>query len=179
MSKPVKELIMQDLATRYEGVDSALWLEFLGVDGNTTNDFRRDLHSKNLHMEIVKTLLFKRACSDGPIGRLAEHLNGPAAIVIGGDSAIDAAKVIDDWKAKIKGLKLRGALLEGEFLNEKAAEHLHKMPNKADLQAKIAAAVLSPGANLSAAMLSGGANIAGCLKAIIKKHEDGGEAAAA
>ena len=177
MSKLVKELIAKDLQTRYAELNNALWVELIGVDGNTTNAFRRDLHGKQMRMEVVRNLLLRRAVGSGPMAKLADKLEGPAALITGGESAIDAAKLVEEWAPKIKTLRVRGALLEGEYLDEAASAGLAKMPNKADLQARIAGIVRSPGANLASAILSGGAKIAGCLKAMIEKQEGGDEAA--
>lgn len=173
MSKLVKDLITKELQARYGELDNAVWVELIGVDGITTNEFRRDLHEKNLRLEVVKNSLFRRAVADRPLGKLAERLEGPAALVTGGESAIDAAKVLDAWLPKIKGLRLRGAVLEGEYYDEQAVASLAKMPSKRDLQARLVGIVLSPGGNLAGAILSGGSNIAGCLKALIEKLEKG------
>ena len=177
MSKLVKDLITKDLKSRYAEMDSAVWVEMLGIDGITTNEFRRDLHEKQLRLEIVKNALFRRAVGDGPLAKLAESLTGPAALITGGESAIDAAKVIEGWMPKLKGLKLRGAVLEGEYLDEQAVAGLAKMPTKRDLQAKLVGVILSPGGNLAGALLAGGGNIAGCIKALIEKLEDGEDSA--
>lgn len=181
MSKLVKDLITNELQDRYAALDSALWVELVGADGHVTNDFRRALRSKQMRIEIVKTSLFRRATAESKLRPLAEKLNGPSAIVTGGDSVIDAAKVVEEWLPKIEGLKLRGAILEGELIPDSDIAELSKMPTKADMQARVAGMVLSPGGKLASAINAGGANIAGCLKAIIKKFEDaeGGEAAAA
>lgn len=179
MSKLIKDLIAKDLQARYAEVDSAIWLELVGVDGITTNDFRRDLHARNIRVEVVRNSLFRRALGASPLGKLAAALSGPAALVTGGESIIDAAKLIDEWRPKIKNLKLRGAVLEGEYLDEQAVAGLAKMPSKRDLQGRLAGMVMSPGANLTAAALSGGGNIVGCLKALIERLERGERAAEA
>lgn len=178
MSKYVKDLITDALRNRYADKDSALWIELIGVDGNTTNAFRRALHENEMHLEVVKNSLFRRAVGDGPLAPLAKSVQGPVALVTGGESLVDVAKLIDEWKPKIKPLKLKGAVIEGEWLDEERVQGLAKMPTKRDLQAKVAGCALSPGANLASAINSGGGNIAGCLKALIEKLENGESVAA-
>jgi large subunit ribosomal protein L10 len=180
MSKLVKNLITENLADRYGTLDSALWVELVGVDGITTNAFRRDLHGRRIRLEIVKTSLFRRAVQQRPLGVLADKVRGPVALVTGGDSLVEVAKAIEEWMPKLSGLKLRGAVLEGQFLDEKAAAGLSRMPTRRDMQARLAAVIRAPGANLAAAILSGGGRIAGCVKGLIEKLEkDEGAAAAA
>jgi large subunit ribosomal protein L10 len=179
MSKPVKELVTSELRSRYGEVESALWVELTGADGITTNEFRRDLRSRDMHIEIVKNSLFRRACADGPLKPLAGALAGPAALVIGGESLIEVAKVVEGWLPKIKGLKLRGAMFEGEFFDEQRVTALSRMPSRNDLLARIAGCVCAPGANLAGAILSGGSRIAGCVKALAEKLEQEGDTQAA
>ncbi len=171
MSKLVKNLIESELKTRYADTDNAVWIELLGADGLTTTRFRRALREKSMRVEIVKTALFRRAMSGRPLARLAESLEGPAALVTGGESAIQIAKELDRWRAEVKTLKVRGALLEGELIAEARVGDLSKMPGKRELQGRIAGAVRSPGAKLAAAVLAPGSAIAGCLKSIVEKLE--------
>lgn len=176
MSKLVKDLITNELRSRYAELESALWVEFVGVDGHLSNDFRRALRENGMRIEIVKNSLFRRAVENGPLSRLGKELDGPSAIIVGGDSLIDVAKFLDgEWMKKLDGLKLKGAILEGEWLDGERVQKLHKMESKADLLAKIATIVLSPGRNIAGAVNSGGANIAACVKAIAQKLEDGEE----
>lgn len=173
MSRLVKDLIIKQLKSRYESRDSAVWVEMLGVDGLSTTEFRRSLHNKKMKLEIVKRSLFQKATTDKPLFKLAERLSGPAAIISGGESATDIAKLIEEWMPKIKQLKMRGALLDGEYMDETQVQSLSKMPTKRDLQCRVAGVIRSPGANLSAAILSGGGRIAGAIKSMIEKLEKG------
>lgn len=173
MSRLVKDMITKDLADRYAGLDSALWIELAGVDGNTTNAFRGALRDQSMRVELVKNSLLRRAVADGPLKPLAEALNGPAALVTGGESLIDVAKVVEEWLPKMKGVKLKAAVLEGEFIGEDRIASLAKMPTRSELLSKVAALILTPGGNIAAAALSGGQNIAGAIKTLIEKLEDG------
>jgi large subunit ribosomal protein L10 len=179
MSKLVKDMITKELASRYSTASNAVWVEVVGIDGITTNDFRRTLRAKRMRLEIIKTSLFKRACAGGPLARLADRLEGPAALLTGGESAVDVAKVIEEWLPKLPKLKVRGALLEGEYLDETAARSLSKMPSKRDLQARVVSMMLAPGGKVVGAVLSPGSNLAGCLKALIEKLEKAEPAASA
>lgn len=175
MSKRIKNLMTDELRSRYAEADNALLVELVGCDGVTTNLLRRELREKQMRIEIVKNAMFRRAVAEGPLRVLSDHLDGPVAVVTGGDSLIDVAKLVDEWMPRIKGLRLRAAVIEGEFVDEHAVGGLAKMPNKRDMQSRLASIAMSPGANLVSAILAGGGNIAGCLKTVIEKLENGEE----
>jgi large subunit ribosomal protein L10 len=172
MSKPVKEMLTRELVTRYGQATNAIWVEMVGVDGITTNAFRRDLRARHMRLEVVKTALLQRACRDGPLARLAAALSGPAALVTGGESAIDVAKVLADWLPKLQTkLRVRGAVLDGEYLDEPRAKELAKMPSKHDLQARLVLIILTPGGRVAGSLLSPARRVAGCVQALVKKLE--------
>lgn len=173
MSKYVKDMMTEELRSRYADLDSALWVEILGVDGITTNQFRRALHDKQMRLEIVKTSLLRRAVTERPLSRLADRMQGPAALVTGGESTTDIAKIVEEWQPKMQGLRMRGALVEGELIDESSVVNLSKMPTKRDLQAQIAALLLTPGGKIAGAIKAPGARIAACVKTIIEKLEKG------
>jgi large subunit ribosomal protein L10 len=176
MSKPVKETLTRELAARYGDATNAVWVEMVGVDGTTTNAFRRDLRARQMRMEVVKTTLLQRACQGRPLAKLAAALTGPAALVTGGESAIDVARILEDWLPKLQtkqriGLRVRGAILEGEYLDEARVKDLAKMPSKRDLHARIALLILTPGGLIASAALAPGGKVAACVKALIEKLE--------
>ncbi|QOJ15773.1 MAG: 50S ribosomal protein L10 [Planctomycetia bacterium] len=173
MSKPVKDMMTEQLRERYSSIDSALWVDFVGCPGVTNNEFRRALHGKQMRLEIVKTALLRRAVEGSKLEPLAKNVSGPAALVTGGESAIDIAKAVEEWLPKITGMKLRGAMLDGELLSDRDLPGLAKMAGRRDLQAGIASAVRAPGGKLAAAILAGGGAIAACVKSLIEKLEKG------
>ncbi len=179
MSKLVKNLLAEELRIRFAPSDGALWIDTTGVDGITSNLLRRELRSKNMRAEVVKNSMFRRAVAGGRLSPLAERLVGPATLVVG-ESLPEVARVIESWIAKAPAIKLRGAVLEGDYLDERAVVGLSKLPSKREVQGQVVAAALSPGAKLAAAMLAPGANLAGCLRALIEKLEkaEAGPAAA-
>jgi len=178
MSKPVKEVITRALEGRYSDIRDAVWVEMIGIDGITTNTFRRELRARQMRLEVVKTSLLRRACKGRPLEPLAINLSGPAALVTGPTSAVDVAKLLEEWAPKFPKdatFRMRGAVLDGEYIAESQINDLSKMPTKADMQGRVVRIILTPAANLAGIVVSGGRNIAGALKTLIEKLEKGEE----
>ncbi|HUW83767.1 MAG TPA: 50S ribosomal protein L10 [Phycisphaerae bacterium] len=172
MSRRVKDLTTEELRSRYEGVDSVLLVDPTGIDANMNNALRGDLRSKSVRLQVVKNSLARRAFAGGPLEPMGPLLEGPNALVTGGDSIVDAAKVVADWgKKKVGLLKIRGAMVEGEVLGAAEASELAKMPGRRELHQQVVGLSLSPGARLVGALMGPAGVIAGCLRAIIEKAE--------
>jgi large subunit ribosomal protein L10 len=106
---------------------------------------------------------------------------GPSALILGQDgadveaAAIAASRVVEAWR-KQSGNELpvvKGGFMEGEVLDANQAKALAKLPTKAELQSKLLAQILSPGAKLSGQLVAGGSRIAGAIKSHIEKLESG------
>ena len=69
MSKFVKGLITDELASKLDGVDDALLVEVAGLDANQSVSLRKELREKNIGLMVVKKSLARRAREGSPLGR--------------------------------------------------------------------------------------------------------------
>jgi large subunit ribosomal protein L10 len=175
MSKPVKDLISNEYASRYSNLANACVVSVIGLDAISTNKLRGELRSKQISLHVVKNSLARRAFSGSPLAPLAGTLEGPCALVVGGESIIDVAKALVEMKKKFPGLELKQGILEGdpELLD---VERLSQMKSRGDLLAEVAMLIASPGRRLAGCIGGPGGRLAGCFKAIADKEE--GQAAA-
>jgi large subunit ribosomal protein L10 len=173
MSYYVKGLVQKEYEKRFTGVESFLVMQTIGISGIDNNVMRGELKHKGIRMMVVKNSLMRKTMESlghPAAARLFEA--GPCTIVFGGDSVVDVAKEMDIWaRRKKKIMAIRGAYIEGEVLNEKAAALLSKMPTRAELHGQIAGAAMAPGAKIAGAVLGPGRAIAGCLKSLVEKKE--------
>jgi len=179
MSKPVKDLMTNELKDRYGEVDSALVVNPIHLTAVETNQLRRDLRAKQIRMEVVKNSLAKRAFVGTKLEGACELLDGPAALVTGADSVIDAGRAIVDWTRKLTRLEMRGAVVEGQVLNAHQALELAKMPTRPELQGQLVSLMQSPGSQVVSAITGPAGRIAGCIKALIEKLEQSDASGAA
>jgi len=170
MSKPVKDLVTQEYKKRYGELDSACVVSVIGLDAISTNRFRRELRERNMRLQVVKNSLARRAFDGTALAPLGKGLEGPCALVTGGQSVIDVAKVLVEAKAKYPQIELRVGIIGGdsELL---PIEELAKMKSRDELIAEVAMLIASTGRRLAGAVASPAGKIAGCVKAIADKGE--------
>ncbi len=170
MSKPVKDLITKEYKDRYGALDSACVVSVIGLDGIAANKLRGELASKKIRLQVLKNSLAKRAFAQTGLAALGEALDGPCALVTGGESIIDVAKVLVDVKRAYPQVELKVGILAGdpELLT---IEKLARMKSRQELLSEVVMLIASPGRRLAACLQSPGGRIAGCLKALIEKAE--------
>ena len=174
MSKPIKEMIIEDYRKRFENVDGALVVDIRGVTANDNNTLRAGLHQKKIRVTIVKNTLAKKAFAGTSLEALGNTLTGPSALAYGGNSVVDVARELVQWIKKIKTVALKGAILDGQYYDgAEGVKRLSSFPTKEEAQAKVVALVISPAGNLVRSTTSPGSNILGIVKEIQKRLEEG------
>jgi len=179
MSRMLKELIVKELRSKYEQCDSALVVNPIRLTGRQAAELRAEFDKKSIEMRLVRNSLAKRAFDGLPLAGVEKVLDGPCALVTGGESIVDTAKELAQWSKKLPQLEVVGAVVEGQVLDAASAEQLAKMPGRAELRSQVSGMIASPGAALAAAIASPGGAIAGCIKTLIERLEgEGGSQAA-
>ena len=174
MSKPVKDMIVAEYRRRFDGLSDALVIDIRGIEANANNELRVDLLSKNIHITVLKNSLAKTAMSGTDLEVLSTTIDGPSALVFGGESVVEVARNLVDWARKIKQLDLKAAILDGElFEGADGVKRLSALPTKDEAQATVVQLVLSPAGNVVKAMTSPGGNVLGIIKEIRSRLEDG------
>lgn len=181
MSKPVKEMIRNNLTGRLTGVDSLAVVDFTGVDATATNQIRGRLAEKSIHVMVVKNSLARQAFREAGLEQAGQLLRGPCAIAYGEDSqtvgVVSVVRELLDIRKEQPNLNVKAALLEGVIFESDRVEELSKFPTREEAIGKIAGAVLSAGSKLSSALLGPGGAIGGILKSIEEKAGEGEESA--
>ena len=172
MSKKIKDLELNALRKRFQGVKDYVLVEPAKVDALTDLNFRRALRAKKIQCQLVKNTLAKKVLAEN--GVTLETWAGPTLLCWGADSVKALATTVDtaikdskkDPKAPDK-YKVKTAVADGQTVTFDIAK---TMPTRQEAIAEVLAAILGPGASLAAALAGPATQIAGILKAIEEKQ---------
>ena len=173
MSKPVKNMIIEMYRRQFEGMTDALLVDIRGITSNDNMALRSKLAEKAIRITVVKNSLAKKAFEDTDLAPVNELIDGPTAVVYGGDSVVNVAREMIDLVKKFKQVELKGAVMEGTLFGPDEIERLSKFPTREEAQATVIQLLLSPAGNIIGAAISPGNAIASILKAMEEKLEKG------
>jgi large subunit ribosomal protein L10 len=179
MSKPIKELVMEDYKERFVDVDGALVVDIRGINANDNNAIRKGLQKKNIRVTVVKNALARKALAGTALEAVSPALEGPSALAYGAESVVDVARELVDWARKVKQLTLKGAVLDGQyFAGDAGVKRLSQFPTREEAQAKVVTLVLSPARKVVGCAVSPGSKLLGIVKEIQTRLEKGESIAA-
>jgi large subunit ribosomal protein L10 len=174
MSKPVKEMIIDEYKSRFHELEGALVVDVRGIPANENNEFRLGLQKESIRVTVIKNTLARKAFDGTALESLGPVLEGPSALVYGAESVVDVARSLVDWAKKIKELDLKGAVLDGElFAGDEGVKRLSAFPTKVEAQARVVQLILSPAGNVVGCATSPGSKILSVVKEIQERLEDG------
>ena len=174
MSKPIKKLITDEFATRFEGLTSLAVVNLVGVDAVSTANLRASLREKDIKLTVVKNSLAKQAFKRVGLEGACDLLNGPCAVAYGSDSVVSVVRELLEISKTTKELSVQSAYMEGEVFGTESITALSKFPTRDEAVAQVLQCALSAGANLAGAITGPASQIASILKTI-EENEDGGD----
>lgn len=179
MSKRMKSLITAELQKKFEGADSVVVVDYIGIDATTQNKIRAAFRGKKVKMTVVRNAMAAKALESVGLKGAKELLTGTSAVVYGGESVVDVVKEIVAQSKEVDKLKIKGSIVEGRVLGDKETAALEKLPSKKELQAILVGQILGPGRKIAGQLKGPAGKIAGQIKKHAENKEKEGAPAAA
>lgn len=163
MSKFVKNMLVDDLRQRLQGVGDMVVVSLGRLDAQKTTQLRQVLRKKRIHLQLVKNSLARRATADTPLAPAFESLEGMLAIAWGGEDVVDLAKELDRLAGvkDYEGFECRGGALDGARLAADDIKRVAKWPSRLEQLSILSGQISSLGAMLSGQIVSAGGTLAG------------------
>ncbi len=173
MSKYVKELMMDQLRSDLDGSQSLLIVDLKDLDAIAEHHFRRDLRKKSIRLRVLKNSLARRVFSDMGMDGLSRFLEGPSAVVWGGEGPSELAKEITTQFKTLKKPQIKGGAVDGVVVGPEQVEDITKLPSREVLIGQVIGLLLGP-ARLAISLLSTPAStVVGQLEALVERQQAG------
>ena len=182
MSKQIKQMQMDALKETFKDVREMVLLTVSGLDCTADNQLRANLRKKNIHVEMVKNSLARRAFGelglDIPKG--SPYWAGTTWLAWGPESVAELSQELDRQVLTNKALKdkvtVKGAIAEGQPLSFEQAK---SRPTRAQALAAVVAAFMGPAQQIASQIAGPASQIASQIQKISERTEgEAGEAAA-
>ena len=163
MSKYVKDLIVQDLRKRLDGVDNCLVANLIGLDSLQTYELRKRLRGKGIRVLVVQNGMVRRATEGTALAPAFEGLSGTNAVVWGAEDFVSLVKEIvelDKDEQQYKAFEARGGVMDGEPLTPERVKEISTWPSRTEQLSILSGQLTAPWRRLQSQLTSPGGKLA-------------------
>ncbi len=137
VTRAEKEQELQALATAFRAADTAIVVDYKGLNVPQVTELRRQVRAARAQYKVVKNTLARRASKGTPIELLEAQFDGTTAIAYTGGDAVALAKVLTAFMKGAPKLSVKAAVVQGRAIEPAEVTDLANLPGKPELYAKL------------------------------------------
>src|SRR5215510_10260020 len=174
VSRAEKEQELQDLTAAFGQSDTAILVDYKGLNVPQVTELRRQLRGAKANYKVVKNTLAKRASKGTKLASLESHFEGTTAIAYTGADAVALAKALTAFMKNAPALKIKAAVVQGQEIKPAAVTDLATLPGKPELYSKLLFLMQAPMQQLVTVLSATPRNLVTVLNEAAKKKAEAG-----
>jgi large subunit ribosomal protein L10 len=137
VSRAEKETELQQLEASFKGVETAVLVDYRGLNVPQVTELRRQLRAVRAQYKVVKNTLARRAVKGTAFEALDSHFAGTTAVAYTGDDPVALAKALTVFAKGAPTLQIKAALVQGRLIAAAEVNELATLPGKPELYARL------------------------------------------
>jgi large subunit ribosomal protein L10 len=137
VTRAEKQEELTQLEGAFKGTDSAIVVDYRGLNVPQVTDLRRELRKAKAAYKVVKNTLAKRAIKGTAFEPLSEHFVGTTAIAYTQNDPVLLAKTLTTFAKTAPALQIKAAVVQGRAIKPAEVTDLATLPGKPELYAKL------------------------------------------
>jgi large subunit ribosomal protein L10 len=173
VTRAQKEQELQDLTDAFKSADTAILVDYRGLDVPAVTELRRQIRGAKGKYRVVKNTLALRATKGTSFEALEKMFEGTTAMAYTGDDAVALAKVLTTFMKGAPTLQIKGAVVQGRAIKPAEVGELANLPGKPELYSKLLFLLQAPMQQFVSVLAATPRNLVTVLNEAAKKKEAG------
>jgi large subunit ribosomal protein L10 len=144
VTRAEKEAEFQQLETAFKGSESAILVDFKGLNVPQVTELRRQLRSAKASYKVVKNTIAKRALKGTSFQALEKYFEGTTGVAYTAADPVALAKTLTTFVKTAPALTIKAALVQGAAVAPSAVTDLANLPGRPQLYARVLGTMQAP-----------------------------------
>ena len=132
-----KVVELEQLEKAFKGSDSAILVDYKGMNVPQVTELRRQLRSAKASYKVVKNTIARRALKGTSFEVLEKFFEGTTAIAFTSTDPVALAKTLTTFGKTTPTLQIKAAVVQGRAVKPAEVAELAALPSKPELYAKL------------------------------------------
>ena len=139
-----REVELQQLETAFKGTDTAVLIDYKGINVPQVTELRRQLRTAKASYKVVKNTLARRALKGTALEPLEQHFAGTTAVAYTSGDPVVMAKTLTTFLKTVPTMSIKAAVVSGRAIKAGEVTELASLPGKPELLAKLLFVLQAP-----------------------------------